>query len=97
VVHLTSLTGDSVRIYPMPAGWPSNSASRAARYARRAKFLDRVNYFDKREFDVRGRARCSAAPTRMPPAAGDVDVRDSPNSGSLEPRSVPSKPSAGRH
>jgi MraZ protein len=46
-VFVTSLTGESVRIYPMPV-WQAIETKLAAvpsSHPSRAKFLDRVNYF----------------------------------------------------
>jgi MraZ protein len=76
-LFLTSLTGDYVRIYPMPvwteveqklSGMPSTHPSKL-------RFLDRVNYFGQNgELDVQGRV---LIPTRLRDAAtmtGDVDV-----------------------
>lgn len=76
-LFLTSLTGEYVRVYPMPvwlaieeklAGMPSTHPSRL-------RFLDRVNYFGQAaELDVQGRI---LIPVRLRDAAtmaGDVDV-----------------------
>ena len=76
-LYLTSLTGDYVRIYPMPV-WveleqklavvPSTNPSKL-------RFLDRVNYFGQSvELDTQDRA---LIPVRLRDAAimiGDVDV-----------------------
>jgi len=76
-LFLTSLTGEYVRIYPMPV-WmelekklsevPSTNPSKL-------RFLDRVNYFGQvGELDVQGRV---IVPVRLREAAtmsGDVDV-----------------------
>ena len=76
-LFVTSLTGQSVRIYPMPvwldiehklAGMPSVHPSKL-------RFLDRANYFGQSaELDTQGRV---LIPTRLRDAAtmsGDVDV-----------------------
>jgi MraZ protein len=76
-LYVTSLTGDSVRIYPMPV-WHAVEARLArmpSTHPARLKFLDRVNYFGQvGEFDVQGRV---LIPARLRDAAGmsgDVDV-----------------------
>ena len=76
-LYITSLTGDSVRIYPMPV-WlavEQRLAKMPSSHPARAKFLDRVNYFGQNgEFDVQGRV---LIPPRLRDAAGmtgDVDV-----------------------
>jgi MraZ protein len=76
-LFLTSLTGEYVRIYPMPvwleleqklSGVPSTNPSKL-------RFLDRVNYFGSPgELDAQGRV---LIPVRLRDAAtmiGDVDV-----------------------
>lgn len=76
-LFLTSLTGEYVRVYPMPvwleieqklAAMPSTQPSRL-------RFLDRVNYFgDVGELDTQGRV---LVPYRLRESAGmsgDVDV-----------------------
>ena len=76
-LYITSLTGDSVRIYPMSV-WlavEQRLTRMPSAHPARAKFLDRVNYFGQvSEFDVQGRV---LIPTRLRDAAGmtgDVDV-----------------------
>ena len=76
-VFVTSLTGDSVRIYPMPvweaierklAGMPSSHPSRA-------RFLDRVNYFGQvAELDGQGRVLIHQRLRESATMTGDVDV-----------------------
>jgi MraZ protein len=76
-LYLTSLSGDSVRIYPMPV-WlavEQRLAKMPSTHPARSKFLDRVNYYGQvGEFDVQGRV---LIPQRLRDAAGmagDVDV-----------------------
>jgi MraZ protein len=57
-VFVTSLTGDSVRIYPMPV-WleiENKLSAMPANHPSRLKFLDRVNYYGQSsELDSQGR------------------------------------------
>ena len=76
-LYVTSLSGESVRIYPMPA-WlavEQRLSKMPSTHPARVKFLDRVNYFGQvGEFDVQGRV---LIPPRLRDAAsmtGDVDV-----------------------
>jgi MraZ protein len=76
-VFVTSLSGESVRIYPMPvwqaieaklAGMPSSHPSRA-------RFLDRVNYFGQvTELDGQGRVLIHQRLRESASMTGDVDV-----------------------
>lgn len=76
-LYVTSLTGTSVRIYPMPA-WLAVE-QRLTRVPSinpaRSRFLDRVNYFGQvSAFDAQGRV---LIPPRLRDSAGmtgDVDV-----------------------
>ena len=76
-LYLTSLTGDSVRVYSM-AAWlavEQRLARMPSSHPSRLKFLDRVNYYGQAgEIDVQGRV---LIPSRLRDAAGmagDVDV-----------------------
>ena len=76
-LFLTSLTGEYVRIYPMPV-WLDLEAKLGAvptTHPSRLRFLDRVNYFGQAgELDAQGRV---IIPLRLREAAtieGDVDV-----------------------
>lgn len=76
-LFVTSLTGDFVRVYPMPV-WlavETRLAKMPSTHPARLKFLDRVNYFGQvGEFDGQGRV---IVPPRLRDAAsmnGDVDV-----------------------
>ena len=76
-VFLTSLTGEYVRIYPMPvwleleeklAGMPSTHPAKL-------RFLDRVNYFGADgELDPQGRVIIPARLREAATMSGDVDV-----------------------
>jgi MraZ protein len=76
-LFLTSLTGEYVRIYPMPV-WleiEEKLGRMPASHPSRTRFLDRINYFGQvGELDAQGRA---LIPARLREAAtmdGDVDV-----------------------
>ena len=76
-LFLTSLTGEYVRIYPMPV-WleiEQRLAAMPSTHPSRQRFLDRINYFGSDgELDVQGRV---IIPSRLRDAAtmnGDVDV-----------------------
>ena len=76
-LYVTSLSGESVRVYSMPA-WRAleeRLAKMPSTHPSRLKFLDRVNYYGQvTEFDVQGRV---LIPARLRDAAGmtgDVDV-----------------------
>jgi MraZ protein len=76
-LFLTSLTGEYVRIYPMPV-WleiEERLANMPSAHPSRIRFLDRVNYFGQTgELDTQGRV---LVPVRLREAAtmsGEVDV-----------------------
>jgi MraZ protein len=76
-LFLTSLTGEYVRVYPMPV-WldvEQKLGEMPSTHPSRLRFLDRVNYFGQAaELDVQGRV---LIPVRLRDAAtmaGDVDV-----------------------
>jgi MraZ protein len=76
-LYITSLSGESVRVYAMPA-WRAleeRLGKMPSTHPARLKFLDRVNYYGQvTEFDVQGRV---LIPSRLREAAGmsgDVDV-----------------------
>ena len=76
-LFLTSLTGEYVRIYPMPV-WlevEQKLADMPSTHPSRLRFLDRVNYFGQAaELDAQGRV---IIPVRLRESAmmtGDVDV-----------------------
>jgi MraZ protein len=76
-LFVTSLTGEFVRLYPMPvwmdieqrlAGVPSTHPAKL-------RFLDRVNYFGQAgELDVQGRVLIPVRLREAATMAGDVDV-----------------------
>jgi transcriptional regulator MraZ len=76
-VYVTSLTGDSVRVYPMSV-WQAveqRLARMPSSHPARLKFLDRVNYFGQvAEFDVQGRVSIPARLREAAGMAGEVDV-----------------------
>jgi MraZ protein len=76
-VFLTSLSGEYVRLYPMPV-WldlEQRLGAMPSTHPSKLRFLDRVNYFGQAaELDVQGRV---IIPLRLRDAAtmaGDVDV-----------------------
>ena len=76
-LFLTSLTGEYVRVYPLPA-WleiEQKLGAMPSTHPSRLRYLDRVNYFGQAaELDAQGRV---IIPVRLRDAAtmaGDVDV-----------------------
>lgn len=76
-VFVTSLTGDSVRIYPMPV-WvaiENRLAQVPSTHPARGKFFDRVNYFGQTaEIDGQGRVLIHPRVRESAGMAGEVDV-----------------------
>ena len=76
-VFVTSLTGESVRIYPMPI-WLAleDRLSRApSTLPARNRFLDRVNYFGQSaEIDTQGRVLIHQRLRESAGMSGEVDV-----------------------
>ena len=76
-VFVTSLTGESVRIYPMPV-WlalEERLAKVPSAHPSRLKYLDRVNYYGQSaQIDVQGRVVILARLRESAGMAGDVDV-----------------------
>lgn len=76
-LFVTSLTGESVRIYPMVV-WFSIEEKLAkvpSTHPSRAKFLDRANFFGQpAEFDKQGRVSIHARLREAANMVGEVDV-----------------------
>ena len=76
-LFVTSLTGESVRIYPMPI-WlalEERLASAPSTHPSRSRFLDRVNYFGQTaEIDTQGRVLIHQRLRDSAGMAGEVDV-----------------------
>jgi MraZ protein len=76
-VFVTSVTGESVRIYPMPV-WleiEQKLSAMPASHPSRLKFLDRVNYFGQAvELDPQGRVNIPAHLRDSGSIVGDVRV-----------------------
>ena len=76
-VFVTSLTGDSVRIYPMPV-WldiERKLAQTPSTHPARLKFLDRVNFYGQvAEFDPQGRVLIQPRVRESALMTGEVDV-----------------------
>jgi MraZ protein len=76
-LFLTSVTGESVRIYPMPV-WlelEQKLAAMPSTHPSRLRFLDRVNYFGAPgELDAQGRVLIPVRLREAASMAGDVDV-----------------------
>jgi MraZ protein len=92
-LFVTSLTGDEVRIYPMPV-WialEQRLAQMPSTHPARLRFLDRVNYFGQTaEIDAQGRV---LIPARLRESAGMAGrggrARALRPSRRLEPRTLP--------
>jgi transcriptional regulator MraZ len=76
-VFVTSLTGEYVRIYPMPV-WlalEEKLAKVPSTYPAKVKFLDRVNFYGQTtEMDAQGRVVIHARLRESAGMAGEVDV-----------------------
>lgn len=76
-VFVTSLSGDSVRIYPMPV-WmvlEEKLARVPSSHPARQKFFDRVNYYGQTaEFDAQGRVLIHGRLRESAGMSGEVDV-----------------------
>ncbi len=76
-LFLTSLTGEYVRIYPMPV-WleiEQKLGEMPSTHPSKLRFLDRVNYFGQAaELDVQGRVIIPLRLREAATMAGDVDV-----------------------
>jgi MraZ protein len=76
-LYITSLSGESVRVYAMSA-WRAleeRLAKMPSTHPARLKFLDRVNYYGQvTEFDIQGRVLIPARLREAAGMAGDVDV-----------------------
>ena len=76
-LFVTSLTGESVRVYPMPV-WlalEEKLARTPSTLPARMKFLDRVNYFGQAaEIDAQGRVVIHQRLRESAGMAGEVDV-----------------------
>ncbi len=76
-LFVTSLTGESVRIYPMPV-WISIEEKLArvpSAHPSRAKFFDRINFFGQpAEFDKQGRVSIHTRLRESASMVGEVDV-----------------------
>jgi transcriptional regulator MraZ len=77
LLYVTSLTGESVRIYPLPI-WETIEGKLAAvpsSHPARARFLERVNYFGQvAELDAQGRVVIHSRLRDSASMAGEVDV-----------------------
>ena len=76
-LFVTSLTGESVRLYPMPV-WlalEERIARAPSSHPSRSRFLDRVNYFGQTaEIDAQGRVLIHQRLRESAGMAGEVDV-----------------------
>jgi MraZ protein len=76
-LFVTSLTGESVRVYPLPV-WlalEEKLARAPSTHPSRIKYLDRVNYYGQTsEIDAQGRVVIHQRLRESAGMAGDVDV-----------------------
>jgi MraZ protein len=76
-LFVTSVTGDSVRVYPMTAwlGVEQRLARMPTSHPARLRFLDRVNFYGQTgELDAQGRVVIPARLRESAEMTGDVDV-----------------------
>jgi MraZ protein len=76
-LFVTSVTGESVRLYPMPVWLELEQRLEEAptMHPARLRFLDRVNYYGQiGELDVQGRVLIPVRLREAASMAGDVDV-----------------------
>ena len=76
-LFLTSLTGEYVRVYPMPVWLEKEEklGQMPSTHPARLRFLDRVNFFGQQvELDTQGRVLIPARLRETATMAGDVDV-----------------------
>ena len=76
-LFLTSLTGEYVRVYPMPVWLEKEEklAQMPSTHPSRLRFLDRVNFFGQQaELDTQGRVLVPARLRETAMMSGDVDV-----------------------
>jgi MraZ protein len=76
-LFLTSLSGDYVRLYPMPVWFDIEEklGKMPSTHPSRLRFLDRVNFFGQAaELDTQGRVLIPARLRETAAIAGDVDV-----------------------
>jgi MraZ protein len=76
-LFLTSLTGEYLRVYPMPVWLEKEEklGQMPSTHPARLRFLDRVNFFGQQaELDAQGRVLIPARLRETATMAGDVDV-----------------------
>jgi MraZ protein len=76
-VFVTSITGEYVRIYPMPVwlAYEEKLAAVPSTHPARLKFFDRINYFGQTaEFDLQGRILIHPRLRESAGMIGEVDV-----------------------
>ena len=76
-LFVTSLTGEYVRVYPMPVWLEKEEklGQMPSTHPARLRFLDRVNFFGQAaELDAQGRVLISARLRDTATMSGDVDV-----------------------
>jgi MraZ protein len=76
-LFITSLTGEYVRVYPMPVWLEKEEklGQMPSTHPARLRFLDRVNFFGQvAELDSQGRVLISARLRETATMSGDVDV-----------------------